>query len=127
MKITWIDIYKDFEIRFPNLSKEIHDWRPYDKYQIIVYMKDGRKLIYDYDLKSANFLNEKKSLFHSFDNSTVQPEYKGDIQNRDRDYSMKQMHDNGLTYAEIAKCFNISRQRAHKIVEQAKRNQFYGL
>ena len=54
-------------------------------------------------------------------------QYKGHIENRDRDYSMKEMHDNGLTYDAIGKCFGVSRQRAHKIVEQARRNQLYGL
>ena len=56
-----------------------------------------------------------------------EPKYQGDINNRDRDYSMKSMHDNGMTYQQIGKCFNVSRQRVYKIVEQATRNQYYGL
>lgn len=55
------------------------------------------------------------------------PTYQGDITHRDRDYSMKAMRDNGLTYAYIARVFGISKQRVHKIVSQAERNQRYGL
>lgn len=53
--------------------------------------------------------------------------YQGYIEHRDRDYSMKSMRDNGMTYEAIARVFGISKQRVHKIVSQAERNQRYGL
>lgn len=53
--------------------------------------------------------------------------YQGYIENRDRDYSMKTMRENGMTYEAIARVFGISKQRVHKIVSQAERNQRYGL
>lgn len=53
--------------------------------------------------------------------------YQGHIENRDRDYSMKAMRENGMTYEAIARVFSISKQRVHKIVLQAERNQRYGL
>ena len=61
-------------------------------------------------------------------NSDTEKIYHGKWYNKDRDYAMKNMRDNGCTYKEIAKCFGISRQRAHKIVEQVtvnQRNGFY--
>ena len=62
-------------------------------------------------------------LYSAFEEKT----YQGHIENRDRDYSMKTMRDNGMTYEAIARVFGISKQRVHKIVSQAERNQRYGL
>lgn len=62
-------------------------------------------------------------LYSAFEEKT----YQGHIENRDRDYSMKNMRDNGMTYEAIARVFGISKQRVHKIVSQAERNQRYGL
>lgn len=52
--------------------------------------------------------------------------YHGKYYNKDRDYSMKSMKDNGCSYGYIANCFGVSRQRVHKIVEQATINQRNG-
>ena len=56
-----------------------------------------------------------------------EPIYHGHISNRDRDYSMKSMRDNGMTYEAIGKVFGMSRQRVHKIISQAELNQRNGL
>ena len=48
-KITWKMILKDFKNRHPNLSKSVSYWCPYDYATILIYLKDGRKLTYNYD------------------------------------------------------------------------------
>lgn len=54
-KITWADIYKDFKMRLPTLSKLAVDYRPHDYMTIAVYLKDGTKLMYDGLQKRAWF------------------------------------------------------------------------
>ena len=58
-KVTWENIWQDFKRRHPRLCKEVVDWRPYDYLKIKLWMKDGRKIIYDYNCHIAKF--ESKS------------------------------------------------------------------
>lgn len=46
-KITWADIYKDFRQRLPTLSKLAVEYRPHDFMTIAVYLRDGKKVLYD--------------------------------------------------------------------------------
>lgn len=56
-KITWADIYKDFRQRLPTLSKQAIEYRPHDYMTIIVYLKDGSKMLYDGLQKRAWFFS----------------------------------------------------------------------
>ena len=58
IKITWEYIYSDFKKLYPNLSKDVVDYRPYDYATIILFLNDGVKLIYNYDEKKAYFLKD---------------------------------------------------------------------
>lgn len=58
-KITWRMIHTDFKKNFPNLSKHVVYWSPYDQDQIVVYLEEGSKLIYDYVLKTCAVLKER--------------------------------------------------------------------
>lgn len=51
-KITWQDVYKDFKIRLPNLSKRATYWKPRGYLSITVYLEDGSQMAYDYLYKS---------------------------------------------------------------------------
>lgn len=55
-KITWAEIYYDFEKRHPKLSKTIEQWRPYDFATVMMYTKDGYCMTYNYDTKQARFI-----------------------------------------------------------------------
>ncbi len=54
--IAWIDIYKDFKIRLPNLSKRAANWKPRGYLSITVYFEDGSQMAYDYLHKKASFI-----------------------------------------------------------------------
>lgn len=54
-KITWADLYKDFKMRLPTLSRMAVSYRPYDHMTIAVYLKDGTKVLYDGLQKRAWF------------------------------------------------------------------------
>lgn len=47
-KISWKMILTDFKNRHPKLSKQITYWCPHDYLTILIYLKDGMKLTYDY-------------------------------------------------------------------------------
>lgn len=57
-KITWNKIHKDFKQRHPNLSKEVIHWQPYAYATIKLWMKDGSKIVYNYDNHRATFVND---------------------------------------------------------------------
>ena len=54
-KITWRKIYADFERRHPNLSKMSANFIPYDYAEIFIYLKDGTKLVYNFDTRRVRF------------------------------------------------------------------------
>lgn len=55
-KITWLDIYKDFKVRLPNLSKGAVHYQPNGYLSIVVSFADGSKMVYDYLTERASFL-----------------------------------------------------------------------
>ena len=52
-KITWDKIRKDFKRVYPRLSKESTWYGPYGYLQILIVLKDGTKVVYDYMTKQA--------------------------------------------------------------------------
>lgn len=58
-KITWNKIFKDFKRRHPNLSKNVSYWRPFDYATIIIYLKDGMIITYNYDEHRAYILSTR--------------------------------------------------------------------
>ena len=61
-KITWQKIYADFKLRHPNLSKMSDCFQPYDYAEIFVYLDNGMKLVYNYDIKRVRFNAEPRRL-----------------------------------------------------------------
>lgn len=59
VKITWEKIHRDFKQRLPNFSKDAVYWRPHDYGKILIYMKDGSQITYDYDSKRVKFLSTR--------------------------------------------------------------------
>ena len=55
-KITWEQIYRDFEKRHPRLSKRALRYTPSGYLQIMVYMDDGAKISYDFFTSSGKFI-----------------------------------------------------------------------
>lgn len=47
-RITWSDIYKDFQQRYPRLSKIAVHYQPSDYLTILITFSDGLKMAYDY-------------------------------------------------------------------------------
>lgn len=58
-KITWTMIYKDFKNHHPTFYKEAAYWRPHNYSTILIYLKDGKKITYNYDTKGIQFLIER--------------------------------------------------------------------
>ena len=58
-KITWNMIYADFKRRHPNLRKEVTYWRPKAYSTIELWLKDGSRMIYDYDCHEAKFISRE--------------------------------------------------------------------
>ena len=52
-KITWDKIRRDFKRVYPRLSKESTWYGPYGYLQILIVLKDGTKVVYDYMTKQA--------------------------------------------------------------------------
>lgn len=50
-KLTWKDVFDDFSIRFPNISKRALRWEPLDVEKIRIYFPNNVKATYDYRLK----------------------------------------------------------------------------
>lgn len=58
-ELTWKDIYNEFRQLHPNMKKQVADYRPHSYLTIVVYMKDGSKVLYDYTTKRCSFLREQ--------------------------------------------------------------------
>lgn len=54
--MTWKDIFNNFKTVYPNLSKGVADYRPYDYMTIVVYFEDGSKMLYDDVRKRAKLI-----------------------------------------------------------------------
>lgn len=46
-EVTWKDVFNHFKERYPNLSKGVVDYRPYDYMTIVVYFADGSMMTYN--------------------------------------------------------------------------------
>ena len=55
-KISWGQIYNDFEQHYPQTADHISYWYPYEHLTIILFADDGGKFTYDYISKKANKL-----------------------------------------------------------------------
>lgn len=58
-KVTWGDIWEDFKQRHPTLRTYVYRWEPYGFATIKLYLTDGSIMTYNYDLKHAEFIEEK--------------------------------------------------------------------
>ena len=55
-KITWDKIYKEFRKTHPTIAKEVLGFQPYDYATILVYLKDSKKLTFNYGTKKVDFM-----------------------------------------------------------------------
>lgn len=58
-KVTWDQIYEDFKCRYPNLSKTVMRWQPFDFATIKLWTNDEMRIIYDYDLQRIIFMGKE--------------------------------------------------------------------
>ena len=56
-EVTWLMICRDFKFRYPRFAKKMWHWCPYDFSQIVVWLEDGRKFVYDYDTQMGCFID----------------------------------------------------------------------
>lgn len=54
-KLTFTDIYNDFRMRLPNLSKGVNYWKPNGYLSIRIAFKDGSQMVYDYLTRKGTF------------------------------------------------------------------------
>lgn len=59
-KITWRMVYEEFKQRHPNLGKRASCFRPHSYATILIFLKDGTKMLYNYDNKMATFIREEE-------------------------------------------------------------------
>lgn len=45
--IVYSDVYRDFQIIFPEVAKLVDDYRPYGYFEIKLWLKDGSVMIFD--------------------------------------------------------------------------------
>jgi hypothetical protein len=57
-KLTWETIYKDFKRIYPDFSKEAYYYEPYDYAEIKVWIKGGKRFVYNYDKKTGRFVKD---------------------------------------------------------------------
>lgn len=55
-KVAWKDIFENFKMVYPRLSKEAKDFKPHDYMSIMIFMTDGSKMIYDGMAKRAKMV-----------------------------------------------------------------------
>lgn len=55
-KLSWKKILVDFKRRHPHLAKQVSYWCPNDYMSILVYLKDGTKLTYNYSNSKATIV-----------------------------------------------------------------------
>lgn len=58
-KLTWKRIYEDFKRRYPDFSKEAIYYEPYNYAEIKVWIKGGKKFIYNYDKGTGRFVKDE--------------------------------------------------------------------
>lgn len=66
--VTYGDIYEEFKKIYPNLAQEVENYRPYQRpyvsedkpYNILLYIKTGDMLRYDYITKKSYFVNKEE-------------------------------------------------------------------
>lgn len=57
-KITWRMIRTDFKKMYPDLSKNSIYWCPCDYLTIMIYLKDGKKITYNYETHDITILSD---------------------------------------------------------------------
>lgn len=62
-KVTWKMILDDFKQRHPSLRKEVSCSRPYAYATILIYLKNGLVLTYNYD-ESRAYIIERDKITH---------------------------------------------------------------
>ena len=55
-KITWENIYRKFRATYPNLRKRAIHWEPYGYAEIKIWLDDQSKMVFNYDLNQARFI-----------------------------------------------------------------------
>ncbi len=55
-KVTWKDIFENFKMVYPRLSKEAKNFKPYNYMSIMIFMTDGTKVVYDDLMKRAKLV-----------------------------------------------------------------------
>ena len=56
-EIPWKKVYERFEFYYPRIAKKTCHWQPYDFGQIMIWLEDGRKFVYDYDAQMGCFID----------------------------------------------------------------------
>lgn len=55
-KVSWQDVYNNFKLVYPNISRMSLRFVPYGYMTIAVYLSDGTKMIYDDLMKRARMV-----------------------------------------------------------------------
>lgn len=58
--VTWEEIFKDFQLNYPTLSKRVVNWWSVGFATIQIRLIEGEYMQYNYDTKRAEFIPEPK-------------------------------------------------------------------
>lgn len=53
-ELTWGDIIRDFQKNYPNASMLMNDCGPYSPFTLIIWMKTGVEMLYNYNTKELS-------------------------------------------------------------------------
>lgn len=58
VKITWDDVYLDFQKRYPTWRKIVRYWHPHTYGTILIHFEDGITTSYNYDDHQMKFIKD---------------------------------------------------------------------
>lgn len=61
-RLTPKKVFEEFEALYPSLSKDVVHWYPANGMDLVVYLKDGSKVVYERDLARAVVMEDRWKL-----------------------------------------------------------------
>lgn len=99
-EMYWNNMYESFKKRYAPINEEVVSWYPSDKFEIMVELKNGARLVYDDLDKSVRTIARPRNSQHLENEDEWRKEFSASLRKR---LKMK-----GITQAELADRIGIS-------------------
>lgn len=106
-------IYESFQTHYPAFAKEAIEWSPFSKYEILVELSDGKKMIYNDPFRTIRRLN------HSTHD---------DERMHTKEFSLRLkviIREAGMTLEELENKSGITRRTLQKYLNASSKPSFY--